>query len=112
MSISVEEIGQVLVTCMAEENVVQEGVVKLAAADTVAPCADGDRFCGVAVSVAGDGYAAVQVKGFVTVACADSTVVPGWNKLVADGSGGVKVGDQGGEILVMSVEDGMAVLCL
>lgn len=115
MSVSFEDIGQVLVTCKAGDGVAVGGVVKMSGNGTVAGCAAGERFCGVAVSLSEDGYAAVQVKGFVTVPCADSKVVPGWAALTADGAKGVKTadsGDKGGEVLVVSVENDTAVVCL
>ena len=112
MSISYEAIGQVVVTCQAEENVLEGQVVKMSGNDTVAPCAAGDAFCGVAGDVAEDGFVAVQVKGFVTVPCADSTVAAGCMSLVADGNGGVKAGGDGNKILIMNVEDGAAVVYL
>ena len=115
MKVSFEDIGQVLATCQAEDGVAVGGVVRMSGNGTVAPCAAGERFCGVALSLAEDGCAAVQVKGFVTVPCADSGVVPGWAALTADGAKGVKTagaGDKGAELLVVSVENGRAVVCL
>ena len=112
MSISYEAIGQVMVTCQAGENVLEGQVVKMNGNDTVVPCAAGETFCGVAGDVAEDGFVAVQVKGFVTVPCADSTVTAGYMNLAADGNGGVKAGGDGNKILVMNVEDGSAVICL
>ena len=112
MSISYEAIGQVMVTCQAEQSVMEGHVVKMNGNDTVAPCAAGDIFCGVAGDVAEDGFVAVQVKGFVTVPCADSTVTAGYMALAADGNGGVKAAAEGIKVLVMNVEDGEAVICL
>ena len=112
MSISYEAIGQVMVTCQAEETVVEGQVVKMNGNDTVAPCAAGETFCGVAAYVAEDGFVAIQVKGFVTVLCTDSAVTAGYMSLAADGSGGVKAADNGINVLVMNVEDGTAVICL
>ena len=112
MSISYEAIGQVMVTCQAEQTVMEGHVVKMNGNDTVAPCAAGDIFCGVAGDVSEDGFAAVQVKGFITVPCTDPTVAAGYMALTADGNGGVKVADDGMKVLVMSVEDGNAVICL
>lgn len=115
MKVSFEDIGQVLVTCQAGDGVAVGGVVKMSGNGTVAPCAAGERFCGVALSLAKDGCAAVQVKGFVTVPCTDTKVVPGWAALTADGDKGVKTagsGDKGAEVLVVSVENGCAVVCL
>lgn len=114
MKVSFEDIGQVLATCEAEESVVEGCVVKVCGNGVVGGCAAGEKFCGVAVKTSGDGYAAVQVKGFVSVPCADSSVAAGWAELAADGDGGVKKAADGAGVhtLVMCVEDGKAVLCL
>lgn len=112
MSVSFEEIGQVLVTCKTEGEVAQGAVVKLCGDGTVGPCQKGEAFAGVAVGVAEDGYASVQVKGFVETACS-SDVSVGWNSLCGDGQGGVEQASADGvQVLVWSVEDGVAVLCL
>ena len=86
--ISFEGIGGDIATFHAETGVQPGQVVKLTADSTVAPCAAGERFCGVAVN-ARDGLSAVQFGGFVRLACADESVTPGFVKLTADGSGGV-----------------------
>lgn len=115
MNISFEEIGQVLVTCQTDEGVEAGKTVKISGNGKAGPCAAGEQVCGVAVETAQDGYAAIQVKGFIGVPCKDSTVSAGWAELTADGAGGVKkagTGDKGRGILVMSVEEGQAVVCL
>ena len=112
MSVSFENIGQVIVTCQTEGAVADGAMVKMAANDTVMICADGEKFCGQAIHVAEDGMAAVQVKGFAEVDCADSTMAAGWVKVAADGNGGIKAAENGHEILVMNVMGGKAVICL
>lgn len=115
MSVSFEEIGQVLVTCKVKNFVSEGAVVKIAENGTVALCAAGEDFCGVVVSMTEDNYAAVQLKGFVRVACSDSTVGVGWVKVIANGFGGVKAAGsstQGRELLVMSRDDENLVVCL
>ena len=112
MSVSFEAIGQVTVTCQTNGTVTDGAMVKISANDTVEVCAAGEKFCGQAIHVAEDGMAAVQVKGFIEVDCADSTVTAGWAALAADGNGGVKAADQGVQVLVMNVAGGKAVICL
>ncbi len=115
MNISYEEIGQVLVTCQAAEGVGEGAVVKMGEDGKTAPCTAGERFCGQCLSVAEDGYAGVQVGGFVTVACADAGVKPGWVKLTANGTGGVKkagTDEDGQDLLVMGSDGENAVLRL
>ena len=112
MSISYEAIGQVMVTCLAEDDVVAGQVVKMDDNDTVAACDAGDAFCGVAGEVSEDGFVAVQVKGFLTVSTT-GTLTLGWVNLAADGKGGVKKVTSGGvAALVVSASDTGAVICL
>lgn len=115
MNISYEEIGQVVVTCPAREGVSEGAMVKMDADGAVADCVAGNRFCGLCLAVAGDGCAAVQMGGFVSVSCADAAVTPGWVALTADGTGGVKKagdGDQGETMLVMAADGEKAVVRL
>ena len=108
--VSFEDIGAVTATFLAEEGVVPGQVVKISKNDTVAPCADGDPFCGVALSNEG-GCAAVQLRGFLTVPA--SGLTPGRATLAANASGGVKVGAEGGvDALVVSMDGDTAVICL
>ena len=113
MSVSFEEIGQVQVTCKAQEEVAAGQVVKVTENGTVAPCAKGEAFAGVAMGLSGDSFAAVQVKGFMEASCGEDVTV-GWNTLCANGQGGVeKTANEGGVALwVWSVENGKAVFCL
>ena len=115
MNISYEEIGQVLVTCPAEKSVVRGQVVKMGANGLVAPCANGERICGLAVSVAEDGCAAVQMRGFAQIPCTDSGVKPGFVKLVSNGTGGLRKASSEGactEALVMSNDGESIAVCL
>lgn len=111
---SFEDIGAVMVTFAAGDDVKGGQAVKLSGNAAVAACADGDMFCGVALEPR-EGGAAVQVKGFVTVPCSGGLTV-GWAALAADGQGGVRpaaAAETGVTALVVSVSgDGTAVLCL
>ena len=101
--ISFEGIGQVMATFHAQEGVTAGQVVKVTANGTVAGCAAGDDFCGVALNVRG-GCAGVQLGGFVTLKCA-GTESAGYMNLCADGNGGVKAAESGGKtVLVASVD--------
>ena len=101
MNVSFEEIGRLSVT-FAQENCVGGQVCKVSGNGTVAPCAAGDRFCGVAEHVRGN-HAAVQVAGFAEVKVTGAVGV-GYVNLCADGTGGVKAGE-GKEYLVVSVNE-------
>lgn len=87
--VSFEELGSLLVTFHAEQGVQEGTVVKVIKNGTVAPCEEGELFCGVA-AVCGNGTVGVQVQGFVQV----PVTLPmslGRVQLAADGQGGVKM---------------------
>ncbi len=110
MNVSFEEIGRLAVT-FGQDGCEGGQVCKVSANGTVAPCAAGEKFCGVVEGVRGD-YAAVQVAGFAEVRFSGSVGV-GYVNLCADGNGGVKAGE-GREHLVVSVDEnaGTAILML
>ena len=109
--ISFEDIGAVVATFAAGEDVVGGQVVKVTGEGTVGPCGDGEAFCGMAFQPR-KGMAAVQVKGFLTVSTT-GTLTLGWVDLAADGKGGVKKASSGGvTALVVSTSDTGAVICL
>ena len=101
MNVSFEEIGRLAVT-FGHEGCEGGQVCKVSASGAVAPCAAGEKFCGVVEGVRGD-YAAVQVAGFAEVRISGSVAL-GYVNLGADGSGGVKAG-AGREYLVVSVDE-------
>ena len=101
MNVSFEEIGRVAVT-FAQEGCQGGQVFKVSAHGKVAPCADGDKFCGIVEHVRGN-HAAVQVAGFAEVGITGAVGL-GYVELCADGSGGVKAG-AGREYLVVSVDE-------
>lgn len=112
---SFEDIGAVAATFAAGDGVKGGRVVKVSDNGTVAACADGEAFCGVAMEPR-KGGAAVQVKGFMTVPYTGSLAL-GWGELTADGQGGVRpagTGDPAGvtALVVSAGEDGTAVICL
>ena len=104
MNVSFVEIGRLAVT-FAQTGCEGGQVCKVSGNGAVAPCAEGERFCGEVESVRG-GVAAVQVAGFVTVSVTGSLNV-GYVNLCADGQGGVKAG-AGREYLVVSVDENTA----
>ena len=108
MNVSFEEIGRMAVT-FAQSGCESGQVCKVSENGTVAPCAAGEKFCGIVEGVRG-GVAAVQVAGFATVAVSGSVGV-GYVNLCADGQGGVKAG-QGREYLVVSVNADTATIML
>ena len=101
MNVSFEEIGRMAVT-FGQSGCEAGQVCKVAANGAVAPCGDGEKFCGVVEGVRG-GHAAVQVAGFAEAAFSGS-LSAGYVSLCADGKGGVKAGS-GREYLVVSVDE-------
>ena len=101
MNVSFEEIGRLAVT-FGQESCVAGQVCKVIENGKVAPCAAGDKLCGVVEHVRGN-HAAVQVAGFAEVK-ATGAVAMGYVNLCADGNGGVKAG-AGREYLVVSVDE-------
>ena len=90
MSVSFNGISQDAVTFKYTGTVKAGQPVKMSANGTVAACASGDLFAGVAISTASDGYAGVVTGGFVTVGYTGTAPSVGWAYLCADGDGGVK----------------------
>ena len=105
MNFSYEGIGQWAASFGCAD--VKEGMpVKMAEAKTVGKCADGDSFCGVAVSVAKDGKAcAVALGGMVTVAFTGGAPALGWTGLSAGGEDCVKADETGRSYLVVDVDE-------
>lgn len=102
MSISFHGIGQVCTTFLGE--CITEGhVVKMTGNSTVAPCGDGENFCGVAVCCKDDACS-VQVDGFAVLPYSGTAPTVGWSSLAADGTGGVKTDEGGRSYLVVHVD--------
>lgn len=91
MKVSYEGIGQWAAT-FACGQVAEGEMVKISGNGTVSACADGDDFCGQALSVGRDGGAcAVALGGMVTAGYTGTTAPAlGWTSLAADGNGGVQ----------------------
>lgn len=105
MKMSYEGIGQWAAT-FACTDVTEGELVKISSSGTVGPCADGDGFCGMVLSVGRDGDACtVALGGMVTAGYTGATApVLGWTGLAADGSGGVKVSSAGRSYLVVDAD--------
>ncbi len=61
----------------------------------VVPCANGDNFIGIVERVQ-DGYCGVQIGGFAELPYSGTKPSPGYVKLCANGTGGVKADDTNG----------------
>lgn len=114
--ISFEDIGSLLVTFHADTGVQEGQVVKVSKNGTVAPCQNGDLFCGLAATCK-NGLSGVQVQGFAQVPV---TLPVGLGQvcLVADGQGGVRAAGEGdtGSVTALVVDvdtvGKTAVVCL
>lgn len=76
--------------------------VKMSESGTVAPCADGDSFCGICRN-SDEAYAAVQLSGAVKMTYSGTDPVCGYAKLAASADG-VQANDSGREYLVVEVD--------
>jgi hypothetical protein len=105
MKVSFEGMGEKAMTFLNSKVSPAVGgkTVKVAAADTVSACADGDRFAGFCIDADSE-LATVKARGFVTAAYTGTAPVPGFVNLVSDAAGGVKVSASGGEYLAVEVD--------
>ena len=119
--VAFDEIGAVTATFLTTGTLKKGDVVEVSGEKTVGPCSDAGRFCGVALDVAADGAAAVQVGGFLRVKVSGEGVTPGRVSLVGDGTRGVRKaaagsggsgGESGQECLVVSLSGKSAVILM
>ena len=102
MKVSFEGIGETVVTLHSAGNTAGM-CVKLSTNKTAAACAAGERIAGLSLADKG-GFACVQLGGAVTVPYTGTAPAVGFAALVADGNGGVKTAENGGEYLVLDVD--------
>ncbi|MEE1219870.1 MAG: hypothetical protein U0L20_08115 [Ruminococcus sp.] len=104
MNVNFNGFGENVLTFMAGPELKVAGVpVYMYSDGTVNACSDGNAFCGICVGVR-NGYAAVQVSGYVELA-AESKIAVGYQKLVSGGENIAEVGTAGKEYLVVSSTD-------
>ena len=104
MSVSLKGIKEKCASFNAALGLTAGKPVAVAANLTVAAASAGADIAGVAVNVDG-GIAAVQLDGYVNLSYSgDTAPVVGYGILVADGSGGVKVGLSGISRLITDVD--------
>lgn len=112
MNISFKGFDEKAVTFEADSTLKKAGVaVTVKANGKVAPCAEDDRICGVALSVR-DGYAAVLLRGYAELPYSGN-IAPGFQNLAVNENGKIEINEDGREILVVSVNsDGTAGIIL
>ncbi len=105
MSVSFDQIGQHFLTMTCDDGETLGYPCKLSASGTVCDAASGNVFCGV-ISTIRDGCCSMLHQGFVELVYTGTTAPSlGYSKLVADGSGGVKVDTTNGrEYLVLTLD--------
>ncbi len=89
-------------TLTASDDIAVGMAVTIGAYSTALIPASGSLFCGICSDVRG-GYASVIMTGYAKVKYSGSTPSLGYNKLAGDGSGKVKVDENGLHVLVTSV---------
>jgi hypothetical protein len=89
-------------TFEAAQGVAAGQPVKVTESGKVSPCAENDIPCGVAMNVHGE-YAAVQLAGYVKVPYTGNVAV-GYQKIAANGAGGVTVSDTGRQLLNVDID--------
>ena len=99
MNVSFNGFNDFMVTMEADASLEAGDMVTISAQGKACPCAEDGAICGYAVSVR-DGYAAVQICGYVNVP-ADKSLTAGVKKLSVDSNGKVKENTQGREFLVV-----------
>ena len=100
MSVSLNGYGENVVTFEANSGLTTAGVpVKISANSTVAPCSNNDKFCGVCVNLR-DGYAAVQLSGYVVLPAA-AQISLGYQKVAVNSAGKIAANENGREVLVV-----------
>ncbi len=100
MNVNFNGYGENVLTFIADSSITAAGVpVKISSDGTVAKCSADDVFCGVCVGLR-DGYAAVQLSGYVRLP-AGSKIAVGYKKLAAGANGTVAVNNSGRELLVV-----------
>ena len=102
MKVSFEEIGHMSATFAADSGEAGQ-VCKISANGTVAPCADGEVFCGVRRGIR-KGVTADQLHVLEEVSYTGTAPSLGYVNLAANGAGGVKAASAGRAHLVVSVD--------
>jgi hypothetical protein len=104
MKVSLNGLGEQVVTLEAESTVKAGSLVKMTANGTVGVCAAKEPFCGVALSVRG-GFAAVQLGGYVgKIPYTGTDMAVGYKTIAASTDGKVQVDTAGRVLLVTDVD--------
>lgn len=102
MDINFNGFNEQVTTFMADNTVTEGCMVKMKSSGTVTKCAADDAFLGVCLNVR-DGYAAVQVEGYVETASTGEISVG--DSALAAAASGVKAAQSGSAYRVIFVGD-------
>ncbi len=100
MNVNFNGFGENVATFMADNKVVAGAPVKMSTDGTVTASSATESFCGVCIAVR-DGYASVQLAGYVTVPT-KSKIAVGYQKLAASVDNTVAVNSSAREYLVLN----------
>lgn len=103
MNFSINGYGENTSTFRTTGLVCTNHTVKMADNLIVSPCEAGDDFIGIAVNTR-DGYAGVQLNGYVKTDFTGTAPKLGWCGLVSDGKGGITADENGRKYLVVEVD--------
>lgn len=111
--ISYEGVGEVVITLGMEEAAQPGMVVCMADSGWARPCEDGELFCGVVNKKNQQYTGGVQLKGCVSVTYSGEMEL-GHVRLVANGEGGVRMDENGVDVVVLDApyEGNVAVIYL
>jgi len=110
MKVSFEGIGE-LVATFYNNGATDGSPVKMSKAGEVSPCANSERFIGIATAPGAE-YTGVIISGCVTLTYSGTAPVLGYAKLSANGSGGVKTDAGGTEYKVLGVDTADKTVCI
>ena len=102
MNISINGYGENNATFITEGLVCPFHTVKMAGNLTVAPCAAGDEFIGMAINTNNE-CTCVQLDGYAEFSYSGTAPATGYCRLSADGNGGICADENGREHLVVNV---------
>ena len=105
MKVSFEGFDEKLLSFKSDSTTaaVAGACAKMASSGTVTVCSAGDDLIGVATAVE-NGFATVQLTGYVKLKYSSTAPTVGYGILVADASGGVKTALSGKTYLVLDVD--------
>ncbi|NMP37112.1 MAG: hypothetical protein GX051_03160 [Clostridiales bacterium] len=105
MSVSFNGFNEKILTFKTSGTVAAGAPVQLTSSGTVAASANDASFCGIAVTVSSDGFAGVQLCGYIEVPYSGTAPAVGYALLESNGNGGVKVDTTNGRSVLVATVD-------